>query len=678
MTIHSLRRFKNGLSRVFGFASRLLAAPSPQTPTRSHPADFDRWVGRRSARLRPSIPQPWLGTFERIENPTKIAVLLHVYYRDLVDEILVELQNVPVAFDLIVTNATDQPLELDTSKLALLGKSVIVDVDNCGRDILPMISVVNSGLLDPYEVILKIHTKKSEWRLNHPELSGNGDSWRQGFLAGLLGSPENVESILSEFAENPALGLLTTDGNVLSTEFWGGNRERARELLLRLQLHLNDESLTFAAGSIYWVRGFLLQGLRALSVNAEDFESEAGQIDGTTAHAIERILGILTTEAGYLTRERAEIVNSGGSSWAHYSPSETRRPRARALAFYLPQFHTFPENDAWWGEGFTEWSNVSAAQPVFQGQNQPLLPAELGFYDLANPEVRTHQYEIARSAGLEGFMYYYYWFAGKKLMNRPIEGHLSGTNDEPFCIMWANENWTRRWDGGEQNVLIAQDYDAVPATQFIHDVLPLLLDPRYIRIDDKPVIAVYRITQIPDYVDVLNYWRTVAIEAGLGGLNIVTVDVGRSMDGIEGNLSEHGVDAFLEFAPHNRPWTAQDRNSLSVDPRFEGNILSYAAMASDSELHLREPVAEYRYPGMLVNFDNTARRQWQPDLWYGSNPYTFRRWFNSMVSAVADRNWDRRVVFVNAWNEWAEGAVLEPSQRFGRTYLLAVRDVLYR
>ena len=198
------------------------------------------------------------------------------------------------------------------------------------------------------------------------------------------------------------------------------------------------------------------------------------------------------------------------------------------------------------------------------------------------------------------------------------------------------------------------------------------------RIDGKPVIAIYRPTQIPNFEAVLEHWRAVAEEAGIGDLFILTVDVGRGMDGVVGDPKAHGIDAFLEFAPHNRRWTPLLRDDLLVDSRFEGNILSYAAMVRDAELNLLRPVEEHRYPGIMVNFDNTARRQWQPDLWYGANPYTFRRWLDAAVSAVADREPDHRVVYINAWNEWAEGAVLEPSQRFGSTFLLATRDVARR
>jgi lipopolysaccharide biosynthesis protein len=418
--------------------------------------------------------------------------------------------------------------------------------------------------------------------------------------------------------------------------------------------------------------------LRALDLSPTDFEPEEGQVDGTTAHAVERIIGILARESGYRLRdEPVRDDEVAPESWTHYAENAPRRPRARVVPFYLPQFHTFPENDRWWGKGFTEWTNVAGAVPLFRGHNQPLVPGELGFYDLEhNLEIRRDQYRLAQHAGIEGFMFYYYWFAGKTLMTGPIEALVKGDDDEPFCIMWANENWTRTWDGSAENILIAQDYEHVPGEQFVEDVLHLLRDPRYLRVDGKLLLAVYRIAQLPDYQNVIAKWREIVAREGLGELLVVSVDVGRAMDGIEGDLADHGVDAFLEFAPHNQRWVPQKWDGLDVDRRFNGNLMSYTAMVEHSEIKLASPVADDRFPGVMVNFDNTARRQWKPDIWYGSNPFTFRRWLAATADALAERDFERRIVFVNAWNEWAESAVLEPTQRWARTYLLAVRDAI--
>ncbi|MCS5734893.1 glycoside hydrolase family 99-like domain-containing protein [Herbiconiux daphne] len=670
---------KRRTGRVLKRAGEKLAEMPVAPVGDDFPAGFTAWSENRTNRLKALYPGAWKKQFVSEAPTSRVAVVVHVFYVDLVAQIIESLAALPVQFDLIVTNASGAPLDLDTSALANVDRVQVFDIENHGRDILPLVSVVNAGLLDPYELVFKVHTKKSAWREAHTELGGSGDQWRESFFSELLGSVQNVERVLDEFASDPALGILTSSGNVLGPEFWGGDQAIVGSLLRRIQLDLDVDGLRFAAGSIYWVRGFLLQGLRAFELSADDFDEEAGQVDATTAHAIERILGIVAGEAGYDVRDVTSLTaERDGRAFERYRPEHPESPRARVIPFYLPQFHTFPENDEWWEKGFTEWSNVAAGTPLYPGHIQPLLPSELGFYDLRTPGVRDAQYDLATSMGIEGFMYYYYWFAGKKLMDLPIEQLAASGEDQKFCIMWANENWTRRWDGSEKNILIAQDYDRVSAKQFIHDVLHLVTDPRYIRIDDKPVIAVYRITQIPDHVEVVAYWRQVALDAGLPGLTLVTVDVGTSMQGVEGELAAHGLDAYLEFAPHNMFWASLPRDNRGLDERFQGNLLSYNAMAEHAEARLNSTPPEHRYPGVMVNFDNTARRQWQPDMWYGSNPYTFRRWLNTTVSSVADRDRDERVVFVNAWNEWAEGAVLEPSQRYGRTYLLAVRDVLYR
>ncbi|MCS5716612.1 glycoside hydrolase family 99-like domain-containing protein [Herbiconiux sp. CPCC 205763] len=671
---------KRRTGRVLERAGNKLATPPARVVADDFPASFGVWAANRTNRLKALYPGEWKKQFTAKPTTSRIAVVVHVYYVDLLPQIVESLAALPVQFDLIVTNSSGEPLEIDMNTMPNLDRLQVFDIANHGRDILPLVSVVNAGLLDDYELVFKVHTKKSAWREGHTELSGSGEQWRESFFSELVGSVENVTRVLDEFASDPSLGILTSAGNVLGPEFWGGDLDIVGALLRRIQLDLDEDGLRFAAGSIYWVRGFVLQGLRAFELSASDFDEEWGQVDATTAHAIERVLGIVAGEAGYDVRDTTSLTAEAAVAGAHerYRPDVETTPRARVIPFYLPQYHTFPENDEWWEKGFTEWSNVAAGTPLYPGHIQPLLPSELGFYDLRTPGVRDAQYDLAASMGIEGFMYYYYWFAGKKLMDMPIEDLAAGSADQKFCIMWANENWTRRWDGSEKNILIAQDYERVSAKQFIHDVLHLITDPRYIRIDDKPVIAVYRITQIPDHVEVIAHWREVAAEAGLPGLTVLTVDVGTSMQGVEGELAAHGLDAYLEFAPHNMFWGALPRENRGLDERFKGNLLSYNAMAEHAEHRLNTEPPAHRYPGVMVNFDNTARRQWQPDMWYGSNPYTFRRWLNTTVSSVMERDRDERVVFVNAWNEWAEGAILEPSQRYGRTYLLAVKDVLYR
>jgi len=512
------------------------------------------------------------------------------------------------------------------------------------------------------------------WRATHAELDGDGAQWREGFLKALLGDEENVGDILGGFAEDPDLGVVTADGSVLGPEFWGGDESTARALLQRIGLDLAAAELQFPSGSMYWVRGIVLQGLRSLALTGDDFEPEAGQVDGTTSHAVERLIGVLANEAGLGIAERSSIRSGGATT--RYEPETVLDRRIRAVPFYLPQFHATPENDRWWGEGFTEWHNVTSAQAVYPTHDQPKLPSALGFYDLRLDEVRTAQLNLAEAFGIEGFMYYYYWFTGKRLLSMPIESLHASSIRKKFCIMWANENWTRKWDGRSSDVLIGQDYGEVPATDFIEDVMEFLRDERYLTVDGKKVLSVYRVTQIPHYKAVFEHWRRRAREEGIGELILINVDVVREFDGLIGTATDSGLDGTHWFPPHNSKWEWIDHAPLGVDSEFRGNLLSYGALVADAERRL-EKIESTTYPAVMVNFDNTARRQWGADVWHGSNPYTFRRWLSTTSKQIAVRDPEQRLVFINAWNEWAEGAILEPTVRHGFGYLCAVRDVVY-
>ncbi len=682
ITLKGLRKRLRGSAQSAYLALRtpggIPRSLDPLSRPESFPAGLNRWIARYTGKNRTAYPPSWrhqLSAF-RGAKTERVAAVVHVHFSELLPDILEELSHIGVPFDLMITNSSGGNLG-PISAPGSASSVWVFDVPNRGRDILPLVMLVNAGVIDRYELVLKVHTKKSQWRAEH-ELSGDGSQWRTELISALAGSPANVAAILDAFAADPQLGLVTADGNILGEEYWGGDREIASALLRRLELDIDDRRLRFAAGSMYWVRAFALQGLFGLHISPDDFEPEAGQVDGTTAHALERIMGIVTEEAGYHLAERSQLPAGSGEGETYWSPSGERTARARVIPFYLPQFHPFAENDLWWGEGFTEWSNVASAQPVYRGHRQPFLPSALGFYDLMSPKTRPAQYAEASRVGIEGFMYYYYWFAGRRIMDGPLEALHASDDPHPFCLMWANENWNRRWDGSADDVLIGQDYDHVPTERLIEDVAHLLTDPRYIRIDGRPVLAVYRISLIPDYERVVAAWRKYAHENGIGDLHILSVDVGEGIGSLPGDPHEHGVDGTLEFPPHNTHWEFQELDDLGVDPRFRGRIMKYGTTVASAEIDLRRPLDGWRNPGVMVAFDNTARRQWVPDLWYGSNPYTFRRWLDIAMKALAIREPEHRILFVNAWNEWAESAVLEPSARFGRSYLLAVKDALFR
>lgn len=647
----------------------------PSTAPFPTPAAFDRWLTRGPTARWSGFPTEWC-TVEglRIEEPAKVAVVLHAYYPDLLDEVVERLANIPVPFDLIVTNATGRPLRLRTAGLDNLAHSLVLDMDNHGRDIYPLVALVNADVLAPYRLILKVHTKRSAWRADHA-LPGSGDTWRAELIDSLLPPREQLADLLAVLGENPDIGVVTAPGSVLDETAWGDNQPIARELLRRLEMDLPD-GFHFAAGSMYWVRGFIVQGLRSLNLTQEDFEPESGQVNLTTAHAIERLIGILAEEAGQsvLAVDGLPAPESQDSVSA-LGPDTVAQPRARVVPFFLPQFHAVDQNDLWWGPGFTEWTNVTAAKPVFHGQWQPKLPRELGFYDLDDPRALAKHEALAAAAGVDGFMFYHYWFSGERILETPLLSRLDRSGGLPFCIMWANENWTRRWDGRSTDVLLGQDYDAHPPERFVQSVIPELQHPDYLTIDGRQVLAVYRPAQIPRIGRVVDAWRQTAASNGLA-LYLLAVDVPGAFDGLDGQAAEFGFDGVMGFAPHNIKWSWVDPAAVGAAPWFAGNILDYRRLVDHALRKADAPHPGRFFPGVMTGFDNTARRATTPDLWYGSNPYTFRRWLAGAVAAVSARPHDERVVFVNAWNEWAEGAMLEPSDKFGLTYLQAVRDVL--
>ncbi len=648
------------------------------------PCSYRQWLDRTNGRYEVDFPPEW----KKLDLPfdgsdSRVAVVIHVYYSDLVTELAESLKNIPVPCDVYVTNASDQEISSDVFAVGNVQNSVVIPIKNHGRDIAPLVYLANAGYLDPYDLILKVHTKKSPWREAHQELSGSGDDWRDNILGSLVGSPSQVQRILDEFALNPRLGAVGAPDSIVGSEFWGGDEELVGELGKRLGLRFNHEDLEFISGSMYWIRGFLLQGLRSLCMHYFDFHEEEGQIDGTTAHAVERLIGLLTKEAGLLSIETSDFEGEADNkrsipdAWHRFLPTAKLIPAAQYIPFYLPQFHPSDVNDRWWGKGFTEWSNVTQARPVFEGQVQPLIAGELGFYDLRLDSVRERQLELEQYSGVAGLMYYYYWFSGERVLNLPIERLQQQQIDQPFCLMWANENWTRAWDGNETDVLLSQSYDEVPAELFINDILEFLLDPRYMRVNGAAILAVYRPRQMGNFAEVARIWREKAREAGAGELLLLSVDVTKNFDGIEPDeLSKYGLDGHLGFPPHGVEWPRATREEARPIHPFVGHLMSYrrfSHLAVAQALHIDSS----GYPGVMVNFDNTSRKKWRADVWYGSNPYTFHKWLLDVTESLMNRTPDQRIVFINAWNEWAESAVLEPTARWGMTYLQAVRNVAF-
>jgi lipopolysaccharide biosynthesis protein len=341
------------------------------------------------------------------------------------------------------------------------------------------------------------------------------------------------------------------------------------------------------------------------------------------------------------------------------------------MAFYLPQFHPIPENDRWWGEGFTEWTNVIRAEPLFPGHYQPHIPADLGFYDLRVPEVQQAQAEMAQAYGIHGFCYYHYWFSRKRLLEKPFNQVLqSGEPDMPFCLCWANEPWSRRWDGRPHDVLQAQAYSMADDIEHIRSLLPALADPRAITIDGKPVFIVYQAHDLPDPARTVEIWREEVDRAGLGGLYLMTVETGWDAGW---DATRVGFDAKILFQPQFS--ILEGVPLLSVGPktmRVYDYDTAWRALADPA-------AAPYKhFETVCARWDNTPRQGDKGVALHRSTPESYERWLTTAVSRVANEPRDQRMVFINAWNEWAEGAHLEPDQLHGRAYLEATRRALHR
>lgn len=358
----------------------------------------------------------------------------------------------------------------------------------------------------------------------------------------------------------------------------------------------------------------------------------------------------------------------------------------RLLAIHLPQFHPIPENDEWWGKGFTEWRNVVNARPRFPGHYQPRLPTELGFYDLRVPEVRAAQAALARAHGIHGFVYYHYWFHGKQLLERPVSDIVrSGEPDFPFCLCWANEPWTRSWTSDGAQVLVEQRYSPADDEAHIRWLLGIFADRRYVKIDGKPVFFVYRISRLPDPSRTLDSWRNAAVRAGLPGIYFVRFETRNE----SGDPARFGADASAEFQPDLRclsrelprslPMRTLRRVGLVPPPLRSLALQDYEALVRTS---LARPAPPYKfYRCVTPGWDNTPRRAKEArGAWItvGATPTKYGLWLSGVVENFRPYSAEENIVLVNAWNEWAEGNHLEPCERWGRGFLEATRDVMGR
>jgi Glycosyltransferase WbsX len=346
--------------------------------------------------------------------------------------------------------------------------------------------------------------------------------------------------------------------------------------------------------------------------------------------------------------------------------SEQANPRL--IAFYLTQFHPTPENDLWWGKGFTEWTNVTKTQPLFEGHYQPHLPSDFGFYDLRVRETRHDQIKTAKQYGIDGFCYHYYWFSGKRILNAPLDDMLADpASDMPFCLCWANENWTRRWDAADHEILIAQKYAADDDLNFIKSLVPFFTDPRYIKIDGAPFLIVYRPQHLPDAKKSIGIWREYCASMGIPKVHIVCALTHGNLD-----YEQYGFDGGVEFPPHNLDGISGvvENKTLNFSHDFSGMVCQYRDIAN---VYLNR---QYKSPNIFhtvfPSWDNTARTGARAFITLNGTPANYQYWLAKTIERSKEAHPGKeRLVFINAWNEWAEGCHLEPDRKYGHGFLEA-------
>jgi len=381
-------------------------------------------------------------------------------------------------------------------------------------------------------------------------------------------------------------------------------------------------------------------------------------------------------------------------------------PKARLIAFYLPQYHRIAENDRWWGEGFTEWNNVRRAKPLFQGHDQPRIPTELGYYDLTDAEVRDAQAAIAQQSGIEGFCYWHYWFGnGQRLLEKPFNEVLTSQAPHyPFCLGWANHSWSRKtWNlanANDTSMLMEQKYPGKEDhIRHFYELLPAFEDKRYIRVDGKPLMTVFDPFGIPEVEKFLDLWRSLASKNGLPGIHFVGCTRSISSSVPLTNYTE--IAKLLRKQPRssapyysrvlNLGFDAVNSRGLTRAELMTGGILKKAALRLINNtfggtlpdryeyreiikhLFSKEDRWESVYPTLLPNWDRSPRSGKKALIWHNSTPELFGKSVEDALTLVANKSEQHKIVFIRSWNEWGEGNYLEPDATHGRGYLDAIK-----
>lgn len=359
--------------------------------------------------------------------------------------------------------------------------------------------------------------------------------------------------------------------------------------------------------------------------------------------------------------------------------TQNKKMNKRIIALHLPQYYAFPENDAWWGKGFTEWRSCTMAKPRFRGHYEPHIPADLGFYDLRFHECRKAQQDLAKEYGIYGFCYYHYWFSGRRIMELPVEEMLKNKEENfPFMLCWANEDWNRNWEKGRNEILLKHDYNREDDIAHFNYLLPIFKDSRYIRVDGKPVIAIHRTDLFPNIEETVQLWKSMAKENGFE-LYFCRMEA-------KGTIGKQyltpSMDAAIEFQPFRLLGYGKHHNFVQriINKLSRKTVMSiiYSYKSIVNYNCKRSINSDYKlYPAIVPSWDNSPRREGRP-FWAlkGSTPALFKKWFQYIYSTFTPFSEEENFIFINAWNEWAEGCHLEPDMKNGLGYLEAIKETI--
>jgi lipopolysaccharide biosynthesis protein len=612
----------------------------------------------------------------------KVAVHLHLYHLEKLAEFSSLLNRMPLSFDLFVSVPLQSNIESIATELQYRIESAaniaVEAVPNRGRDIAPFIAQFGSRLLG-YDIVGHFHTEgvpRSECLENrHREtiellIGSDGVAEHLTHIFGLLKSEAKIVY---------ANGQTCCIDGVRDKNGWSENLTLAGRILeAHTSLLISDfTEIEFPEETMFWARANCIAEFLRLPFGYDDFPEEPIVPDGTLFHALKRLpLVLASLHPGLCIRLHRRDSIKDYRCYEEQEDFAAAHSHIRVLSYYLPQFHQTPENDLWHGTGFTEWTKVRSANPLFKGHYQQHIPhSDIGYYSLTSPAILRKQADMMRKAGVHGQVFYHYWFSGKLILEHPAMMLLENTDiNMPFCFCWANENWTRRWDGDEDDILLKQTYSAKDARAFIRYLIPFFRDARYITIDGRPLLFVYRPTNIPNIAEYLDAWAAECKAAGLPRPFVVAV---LTRDAV--NPDDFGMDAGVERVLND--WTGGNVEDIAYElvpyrSLEEARVLPYPAVARYyRQAGKQKPFTYFR--SLVPNWDNSARYGAAGYLLHGSTPQAFQEWLEDAIQYTeATLPPDRQFILINAWNEWAEGAHLEPDSRFGYSYLNSVGRAL--